>query len=93
MKTFDKYKQNLKVDGNNIISYTTKVAEIIGNKLVCLNWTVKAGFSKSQTTNKHLNYVASELGLTIISEDNYAYIQNNLEANLYNGTNEGIVLN
>jgi len=56
---FTKYKQNLTKDGNFIISYTTKVAEIKGNELHQLGyWSV--------TTQKHINYAASELGLTLI---------------------------
>tara|TARA_R110000744_G_scaffold327818_1_gene433528 strand:+ start:1329 stop:1511 length:183 start_codon:yes stop_codon:yes gene_type:complete len=58
MKTFDKYKQNLKVEGNYIISYTTKVAEIKGNDLMQLGWW-------SVTTQKHINYAAKELQLTL----------------------------
>ena len=56
---FEKYKQNLRVKGNFVISYTTKVAEIKGNELHQLGWW-------SITTQKHINYAASELGLTLI---------------------------
>ena len=56
---FSKYNQNLRKDGNFIISYTTKVAEIKGSELHQLGyWSV--------TTQKHINYAASELGLTLI---------------------------
>ena len=42
-----------------IISYTTKVAEIKGDELHQLGyWSV--------TTQKHINYAAKELGLTLI---------------------------
>tara|TARA_R110000824_G_scaffold382522_1_gene575733 strand:+ start:527 stop:709 length:183 start_codon:yes stop_codon:yes gene_type:complete len=59
MRKFEKYKQNLRQEGNFIISYTTKVAEIIGNELHQLGrW--------SATTQKHINYVARELNLTLI---------------------------
>lgn len=54
-----KYKQNLRVVGNDVISYTTKVAEIQGDKLIQLGYW-------SMTTQKHINYVAQELGLTLI---------------------------
>ena len=37
MKTFDKYKINLKQIGNDIISYDTRVAEIKDGKLYKLN--------------------------------------------------------
>ena len=56
---FPKYKQNLTRVGNDIISYTTKVAEIKGNELHQLGWW-------SVTTQKHINYVARELGLTLV---------------------------
>ena len=59
MKTFEKYKQNLRQEGNFIISYTTKVAEIVGNELHQLGWW-------SVTTQKHINYAAKELNLTLI---------------------------
>tara|TARA_Y100001973_G_C5194862_1_gene333521 strand:- start:1640 stop:1825 length:186 start_codon:yes stop_codon:yes gene_type:complete len=54
-----KYKQNLRIKGNDVISYTTKVAEIKGNKLIQLGWW-------SVTTQKHINYVAQELQLDLI---------------------------
>ena len=65
MKTFDKYKVNLRQIGNNIYSYDTPVAEIIGDYLYKLKWNVK-GMTSSPTTSKHINYAASELGLTVI---------------------------
>lgn len=54
-----KYKQNLKIEGNKVISYTTHVATIKGNELHQLGWW-------SVTTQKHINYVARELNLTLI---------------------------
>ena len=54
-----KYQQNLRVDGNKVISYTTHVATIDGQNLLQLGWW-------SRTTQKHVNYVAKEYGLTII---------------------------
>jgi len=59
MKTFKKYKQNLRQEGNNIWSYTTIVATIDGNTLRQLGWW-------SQTTQKHINYVAKELNLNLV---------------------------
>jgi len=64
----DRYKQNLRIDGNKVISYVTHVATIeydenyhkTGN-LIQLGWW-------SQTTQKHINYVARELNLTIIEK-------------------------
>ena len=65
MKTFDKYKQNLRQEGNFIISYSTKVAKIIGNELHKLKWNVD-GKTTSPTTSRHINYAAKELNLNLI---------------------------
>jgi hypothetical protein len=59
MRTFSKYKQNLRQDQNKIISYTTHVATIEGVNLIQLGWW-------SMTTQKHINYVARELNLNLI---------------------------
>jgi hypothetical protein len=59
MYRLDKYKQNLTINGNKVWSYTTHVATINGNKLEQLGYW-------SQTTQKHINYVAKELGLILI---------------------------
>lgn len=56
VRKFDKYKENLIVVDNYIISYTTKVAEIVGNKCKVLGYY-------SPTTTKHINYVCGELNL------------------------------
>lgn len=64
-----KYKQNLRVVNNNVYSYNTLVAEIIGNELHKVAWRVN-GMSTSPTTSKHINYVAQELNLTLINENN-----------------------
>ena len=55
----EKYKQNLKIEGNKVISYVTHVATIKGNELHQLGYW-------SQTTQKHINYVAKELNLNLI---------------------------
>tara|TARA_E500000318_G_scaffold78222_3_gene73154 strand:- start:1131 stop:1328 length:198 start_codon:yes stop_codon:yes gene_type:complete len=65
MKTFDKYKVNLKQIGNDIYSYDTHVAEIKDGKLYKLKWNVY-GMTSSPTTSKHINYVAQELNLEIV---------------------------
>ncbi len=59
MRQFKRYKQNLRIFGNDVISYTTKVAEINGDELHQLGWW-------SVTTQKHINYVAKELNLKLI---------------------------
>jgi len=65
MKTFDRYKQNLKMIGNDIYSYNTHVAEIKDNKLHLVNWYVPGVGSHSPTTSKHINYVVQQLNLEI----------------------------
>ncbi len=55
----DRYKQNLRIIGNNVYSYNTNVATIVNDKLIVLGWW-------SVTTSKHINYVARELDLDII---------------------------
>jgi hypothetical protein len=56
MRKFKRYQSNLRVVDNRVISYTTHVATIEGDTLRVLGYW-------SQTTSKHINYVASELGL------------------------------
>ena len=58
MKTFNRYKQNLRQIDNNIWSYATKVATIEDGKLKQLGWW-------SVTTQRHINYAAAELGLEL----------------------------
>jgi hypothetical protein len=62
MKTFEKYKQNLSlvvIEGVTYVkSYNTLVARIELDKLVILGWW-------SQTTSKHINYAAQQLGLSV----------------------------
>ena len=65
MKTFDRYKQNLKQIGNDIYSYDTHVAEIKDGKLHLMNWHVPGVGSHSITTSRHVNYVAQQLNLEI----------------------------
>ncbi len=56
----ERYKQNLHIEGNKVISYTTHVATIdsANRKLYVHGYW-------SQTTSKHINYVAGQYGLTI----------------------------
>ena len=54
-----KYKQNLKIEGNKVISYVTHVATIKDSELHQLGYW-------SMTTQKHINYVAKELNLNLI---------------------------
>tara|TARA_R110000772_G_scaffold167532_1_gene279233 strand:+ start:283 stop:465 length:183 start_codon:yes stop_codon:yes gene_type:complete len=57
-----KYKQNLKIEGNKVISYVTHVATIKGDELHQLGYW-------SMTTQKHINYVANELDLLLIKPE------------------------
>ena len=61
-----RYKQNLSIIDNYVISYDTKVARIDGDKLVKLDWNVR-GMTSSPTTSRHISFVAYEKGLTIIN--------------------------
>jgi len=59
IKKFDRYKENLMLIDDKVISYTTHVATIKRNELI--QWK-----KWSQTTQRHINYVAKELGLKLI---------------------------
>ena len=59
MRTLEKYKQNLSIRGNQVWSYNTHVATIENNDLLQLGYW-------SQTTQKHINYVANSLDLILI---------------------------
>ena len=59
MRKLDKYKQHLKINGNHVWSYSTHVATIADDKLFQLGYW-------SQTTQRHINYVARELDLDLI---------------------------
>lgn len=58
-----KYFQNLRIEGNDVISYTTHVATINHQEQTVrqLGWW-------SMTTQKHINYVANELGYDLIKD-------------------------
>ena len=58
---YDRYRENLIVVDNKVISYTTKVAEINEDKM-----TLKQLGYWSVTTQRHINYVAQQEGLTLI---------------------------
>jgi len=57
--TFSKYKQDLLIRGNQVWSYTTHVATIDGKDLL------QHGYW-SETTQKHIDYVANQLELILI---------------------------
>ncbi len=59
MYRFEKYKKNLLIKGNQVWSYKTHVATISNEKLYQLG-------RFSQTTQKHINYVADVLDLSIV---------------------------
>lgn len=60
----EQYKQNLRIDGDKVISYATHVATIdrANSTLLVHGWW-------SKTTSKHINYVASELGLNKVKAE------------------------
>ena len=56
---FEKYRENLSKHGDKIYSYDTHVGTIKNNNLIQLGYW-------SMTTQKHINYAAKELDLTLI---------------------------
>jgi hypothetical protein len=58
MQKLNRYKENLRIDGDRVISYTTCVAIIDRTA-----GTIQELGKWSRTTTKHVNYVAVELGL------------------------------
>ena len=66
MTRFDKHTNTLQRDGNDIISYRTKVATIIGDEL-----HIHSNFKGWATTTRHINYVANELNLTKVNSSEY----------------------
>ena len=61
MKQLDKYKKNLKLELNSVFSYDTLVAII--------DWETKEIYQNkyySQTTQKHINYIADYFDLILI---------------------------
>lgn len=63
MKDLTKYKKNLRVELNKVYSYNTLVAII--------DWETKEIFQNkyySQTTQKHINYIADNYDLILIKE-------------------------
>lgn len=64
MTKFDRYTNTLQRDGDDIISYRTRVATIIGDELHIHG-------KYSPTTSKHVNYVAYELNLTKVNSSEY----------------------
>ena len=65
-----RYKQNLKVPGNEIYSYNTLVAKIdhFMECVVLVPWGV-GGRTSSPTTSKHINYVAREHGYKVVEQE------------------------
>ena len=72
MKTFDKYKLNLRQIGNDIYSYDTHVATVHYDNDYKKNALVQHGWW-SVTTQKHVNYVANEYNLPIIEMNKGKY--------------------
>ena len=57
MKKLPKYKENLRIiNGTDVYSYSTRVAQIKDNELHVYGWW-------SPTTSKHINYVAQYYNL------------------------------
>ena len=64
MKTFNRYKKNLKAVGDKIYSYDTHVADI---DFKAMTIYVLPEYKKfSSTTSKHINYVGQQFGFKVI---------------------------
>ena len=61
MRTLPRYKQNLRIHEDNVWSYSTIVAKIVGSELHQIGYW-------SQTTQKHINYVADYYCLDLIKK-------------------------
>ena len=68
MYTLEKYKTNLRILDCQVWSYTTHVATIEGQKLIQLGYW-------SKTTQKHINYVAKELNLKLVTTKEIKYLK------------------
>ncbi len=69
MRTLPKYKQNLRILGNQVWSYSTVVAMIDENDLI-QHRNIKDKLGKwSKTTQKHINYVANYMNLKLIKNE------------------------
>jgi len=64
MTKFNRHTNTLQRDGDDNISYRTRVATIIGDELHIHG-------KYSPTTSRHINYVADELGLTKVKSSEY----------------------
>jgi hypothetical protein len=65
---FPKYQMNLRMFDNKIFSYETLVAWQDDVYLRVLKGYEPGGFKASQTTSKHINYVAQFLGCSTTYE-------------------------
>jgi hypothetical protein len=61
MRRLNRYQKNLCIVEDRVYSYETHVATIEGDALRILGWW-------SQTTSKHVNYVAAELKLKKVTD-------------------------
>ena len=62
IRRFEKYRTNLHIQDDIVMSYFTPVAKIIGDELLVYKY-----FSNS--TSRHINYVVQKLNLTIIEPE------------------------
>ena len=79
MRTFDRYKQNLREHDNKIYSYDTHVATIHygANMKTDEDALIQHGWW-SVTTQKHINYIANKYNLPIIEMDEGRYATGHL---------------
>lgn len=66
-----KIKNNLHIDGNKVISYTTHVATIQDDKLIVLGkW--------SNTTSRHISHVANMFNLKVVNSEDFKNYSNTI---------------
>ena len=86
MKKFDRYKQNLRQHNDEIWSYSTMVAIIKDDYLIQLGyWSV--------TTQKHINYVAREYDLKLVTRAEYLELYPDCTDNLKSFTLDKVLYN
>ena len=86
MKKFNRYKQNLTQHNDEIWSYSTRVAIIKDDYLIQLGWW-------SVTTQKHINYVAREYNLNLVTRAEYLELFPNCTDNLKSFTLDKVLYN
>ena len=90
MKIFNKHKQSLRQVGNDIWSYETRVAEIIGKYLYKLKWEVDdfawitreiCNLARDYCSSRVVSVLEGGYNLDALAACTKAHIENLIEAN------------